>query len=444
MKDQVRNRFIRYVSANSLGMLGLSCYILADTYFIAARLGADGLTALNLAIPAYSVMSGIGLMIGVGAATRFAILSSRGEREEADLIFTIAVLLAVLFSLVFFSTGLLGDDRLAAALGASADIRPMTAVYMRTIYWFAPLFLLNNITIAFIRNDGKPNRAMAGMLSGSFFNIAMDYVMLYPLNLGMFGAAFATCMSPAVSLMVMSPHFWKKENTFHLAGWKRLRRIRLQQIGSIFSLGMASLINEISSAVVLIVFNLLILQMEGDIGVAAYGVVANLALVAVALFTGIAQGAQPLFSEAYGKGNPAMQRQLFGYSILCALGLGGLLTAVAWGFTGPLVELFNQQADLQLAAMAEQGLRLYFPGFLCAGVNIAAASFFSATERSGASFAVASVRGFFGILLFAVVLSRLFGMRGIWLSFGAAEAVTLCVAAGLMKKGKNTFDRKGF
>ncbi|MDO5350599.1 MAG: MATE family efflux transporter [Lachnospiraceae bacterium] len=434
MENQMRKRFIRYVSANIWGMLGLSCYILADTYFIAAKLGAEGLTALNLAIPAYSVMNGVGLMIGVGAATRFAILRSRHAEKEANQIFTTAFLLALLFSLVFFAAGMLGSDWLAGMLGASAGIRPMTAVYMRTMYWFAPLFLMNNLLIAFIRNDGRPSRAMAGMLSGSFFNIVMDYVMLFPLDLGMFGAAFATCMSPAVSLIVMSPHFWNKQNTFHFAGWNGLGAIRLRDLGSIFGLGMASLINEVSSAVVLIVFNLLILQMEGDIGVAAYGVVANLALVAVALFTGIAQGSQPLFSEAYGKGNRIEQKQLLHDSILCAMGIGGLLTAGAWLFTAPLVGLFNQQGDLRLAVMAEQGLRLYFPGFLCAGLNIVTASYFSATEQPGASLFVALLRGFFCILLFAVLLSSFLGMKGIWLSFGAAETVTLCAAVMLMRR----------
>lgn len=433
MEQSLRTTFIRYIVANIWGMLGLSCYILADTYFIAARLGATGLTALNLAIPAYSVMNGAGVMIGVGAATRFAILRSRGEKEKANQAVTAAFLLAAGFSVFFIGVGQMGSYWLAGVLGGSEEVRPMTALYMRVMYGFAPLFLVNNVLIALIRNDGRPDRAMAGMLCGSLFNIVMDYVLMFPLNLGIFGAAFATCMSPSVSMLVMSPHIWKRENSFHFAKWNGLTEEGLRDLGSIFSLGMASLINELSSAVVLIVFNLLILRMEGDIGVAAYGVVANLALVAVSLFTGIAQGGQPLFSQAYGKGNSWEQKRLLRYSVLCALGLGGFLTAGSWIAAAPLVRMFNQEANPQLAAMAEQGLRLYFPGFLFAGLNIVAASYFSATERPGASFLVASMRGFFCILLFAVLLSLLFGMKGIWLSFGAAEAVTLCAAVFLMK-----------
>ncbi|MDO5416269.1 MAG: MATE family efflux transporter [Lachnospiraceae bacterium] len=420
-------------------MLGLSCYILADTYFIAAKLGADGLTALNLAIPAYSVMHGIGLLIGVGGATRFAIMKSRGEGEKADQAFTLALAADGVLSLVFLAAGLSGSGFLAGLLGAEGRIHGLTAVYMKTLYLFAPLFLLNNTLIAFIRNDGRPGRAMAGMMCGSLFNIVMDYIFLYPLNLGMFGAAFATCASPAVSMAVMSPHFWKHQNTFHVSRNARpglsVRKV-LPQLGNMFSLGLSALINELSSAVVLIVFNLLILNMAGNIGVAAYGVVANLALVAFSLFNGVSQGGQPLFSEAYGTGMRADERRLFRYSVILSIAMGVLMAAGAWIFTGPLVALFNQEGNLQLAEMAHQGLRLYFIGFIWCGVNIVSAAYFSAVERPGASFVLSSMRGFFCILLFAAGLSALWGMNGIWLSFLAAEMTTCAAAVFFCMKGR--------
>lgn len=93
--------FVKYSSLNVLGMIGLSCYILADTFFVSKGLGANGLAALNLAIPIYSFINGIGLMLGMGGATKYSIFKSQKEKEDANCAFTITVLTAFLFSVVF-------------------------------------------------------------------------------------------------------------------------------------------------------------------------------------------------------------------------------------------------------------------------------------------------------------------------------------------------------
>ena len=89
----VRKSFVRYAVQGSLGMLALSCYILADTFFIAQGVGADGLTALNLALPVYSFVYGTGLMLGMGGAAQYSIHQSRGQQKKADGIFSMGLLL---------------------------------------------------------------------------------------------------------------------------------------------------------------------------------------------------------------------------------------------------------------------------------------------------------------------------------------------------------------
>ena len=100
-QNQIRSNFFRYTSQNMLGMMGLSCYILADTYFISQGLGADGLTALNLAIPFYNFIQGLGLMLGMGGATKFALLRGQGSENEAQRAFSRSAVLALLTSLIF-------------------------------------------------------------------------------------------------------------------------------------------------------------------------------------------------------------------------------------------------------------------------------------------------------------------------------------------------------
>lgn len=186
-------KFCRYVSANVMGMIALSCYILADTFFIANAIGADGLTALNIAIPVYNLINAAGLMTGVGGGTRYAILRAQGENESANRLFSGMVLLAA--------------APLAALLGADAVTLPLCSVYLRTILCFAPFFLLNSTLQAFVRNDGAPRLAMAGMLTSSLSNVVLDWVFMYPMGMGMFGAAIATCIAPILSLCVLATHF---------------------------------------------------------------------------------------------------------------------------------------------------------------------------------------------------------------------------------------------
>ena len=110
--DSVPVLFTRYVSLNVMGMIGLSCYILADTYFVSKALGASGLASLNLAISVYSIISATGLMFGIGGATRFAILKTQGEDEEASRVFTWTAVMGLITGLIFAALGLFFPERL--------------------------------------------------------------------------------------------------------------------------------------------------------------------------------------------------------------------------------------------------------------------------------------------------------------------------------------------
>ena len=166
----ILNYFIKYASLNVLGMIGLSCYILADTFFISKGLGADGLTALNLAIPVYSFIHGSGLMIGMGGGTRYSILKSQNRQKDMNQVFTNAAVAFLLPALFFFCAGLFFSAPLTHLLGANETVFEMTQTYLRVILFFAPAFMLNNLLLCFVRNDGAPQLSMLAMLMGSFSN----------------------------------------------------------------------------------------------------------------------------------------------------------------------------------------------------------------------------------------------------------------------------------
>lgn len=152
-------------------------------------------------------------MIGIGGASRFCILKSQKEDNKAQMIFATSVKLGFILGLVFVLIGIFGSGYIAKILGADRHTLPMAKTYINTIFTFAPFLLLNNILTAFVRNDGNPNLSMVAMLAGSFSNIILDYVFIFPLKMGMFGAAFATGLAPGTSIILLLLHFAKRKAT---------------------------------------------------------------------------------------------------------------------------------------------------------------------------------------------------------------------------------------
>ena len=153
-------KYLRFVSQSVLGMLGLSVYILADTFFIANFIGADGLASLNLALPIYGIINGTGLLIGIGGGVRYTLRHTRGD-ENADSVFTASLLMGAVLSFIYVLCGVFGAEHLARLLGASGTVLQPTTVYLKVCCLFSPFFILNNILTAFTRNDDAPGRGPA-------------------------------------------------------------------------------------------------------------------------------------------------------------------------------------------------------------------------------------------------------------------------------------------
>ena len=135
--------FCRYVVLNICGMIGLSCYILADTFFVSKGLGANGLTALNLAIPIYSFVHGSGLMLGMGGATKYSIYMWQGESKSANRIYTNTLYVMAIFAVIFMTVGIFFSGKLAMLLGADPEIFVMTKTYLRP--YMSPINYIINL-----------------------------------------------------------------------------------------------------------------------------------------------------------------------------------------------------------------------------------------------------------------------------------------------------------
>lgn len=426
-------QFVKYVSQNIFGLLGTSCYILADTYFIAQAAGTDGVTLLNLCLPIYNFIFAIGSMIGLGAATRYAILRAQGD-EKAQRYFSNAIFCACILAVPFVLAGIFCPDGLLRLMGGDAGIVALGENYARIFLLFTPFFMCNYVVASFVRNDGDPSLAMVATLSGSLFNVVFDYIFIFPMGLGLPGAALATAISPMLSIAICSTHFLKQSNT--VAFVRKAPSLRL--LAQSCQLGISGFVGELSSGVTTTVFNFLLLRLAGNVAVAAYGVVANFALVATAIFNGVAQGAQPLVSQCYGRNEMVGAKKLLLLGCGTALGLAAVLYGVVFGFTDSLVALFNSENSALMAEFAHSGMRLYFAGYFFAGCNIVAAGYLGAVDRPTEASITSLCRGMAAIVVCSLVLSALFGMAGVWAAFPASEAITFALTLYLLKRGERT------
>ncbi len=424
------HRFARYASLNVLGMVGISLYILADTFFIARGLGENGLVALNLAIPIFNFISGAGLMLGVGGSTKYVIARARSREDEAQAAFRGTMALAVGISVILMLAGLLFSRQITALLKADERVFEMTNIYLKMILLFTPAFVFEQIFVAFTRSDGAPGLSMAAVLSGSLFNILFDYLFIFPLHLGIFGAVLATVFSPVIGMIVLS--FRRKKAGFRLKNGT----LSGKTLWSIVTLGVPSMIAEVAAGVVMIVLNLLLLRVRGNVAVAAYGVIANIAIVVSALYNGVAQGTQPLMSDAYGRGEMDGARRYLRYALLTAAVFSVVIYGGMFAVAGPVAAVFNRESDPVMQTLAVRGIRLYFSGMFFIGVNTMICAFFTATERPVPAQAVSLMRGIAVVLPAAFLLSAVFGLDGIWITVPVSEGITALAAVILMRSKK--------
>lgn len=414
----MRRLFSKYVGLNIIGMIGLSCYILADTFFIAKALGAKGLAALNFAIVIYALMNGVALMVGVGGATVFSI--EKGGNKNRP--FMQSIILGTIFSLLFIIAGLFFSEDISYLLGADETTFEYTNIYIKTLLFFSPFYILNNIIIAFVRNDDSPQLSMYAMLTSSFSNIILDYIFMFVFSMGMFGAVLATSLSPIISLMILSIHFIRKKNSFTFCRCK----INMPVFGNIISLGFSSFVGELASSISLTAFNLVLVKFYGNTALAAYGIIVNVALVATSVFTGIAQGTQPLASSCFGRKENKNLSKILQYALITSFTVATIVYVLVYIFTKPVIGIFSNN-DNQLRQLAEGGMRLYFAGFFFSGVNIVVTAFFSAVSKSRTAMVISLLRSCVLPIPVVVFMSYVFKLSGVWLSYPIAEILVFII-----------------
>lgn len=420
LEGDIRTTFFQYLLPCIGSMLGNSLYILGDTIMVGQALGAPGLSAVNLSIPLLKAANSIGLIFGVGGATALSVSRGRGDYERGNKIFNLSIYMGVFLGAILTFISLFFTDQLVWMLGATDFSFEMTKTYLQLVMATSIPTVLSISLGIFIRNDGSANLPMVASLVSTLFNLVFDYILIFPMGLGIWGGALATALSPIVSIAILSLHFFRGKNELTFEKVK----IDFDIVKRIFSNGFPSALIEMSLGMVILVFNKVILSIEGDLGVSAYSIIANLSLVFISMFNGMGQAIQPIVSINYGAGkmDRVYEATRLGANTAFVSGLGFFILGNM--FPEVLASMFTSDKG-QLLSITAQGIKLYSLAFLVMGLNVIVTSFAQSKEDARTSTIISLLRGSIYPMLMVFFLSGLIGIDGVWLSTFIAEILTI-------------------
>ena len=422
-----RTLFFRFAVPQMIGLLFNSVYTIVDGVFIGHRLGREAMAAAAVAVPLIEILISVAIAAGSGAGVLIAARLGSGDKAGARRLFNTA---AWMLALAGGMTALLGNlflAPLARLLGATSGVLEPACAYLWFIVTFAPFQLFSFLLGGMARNDGRPKLAMTAMILGAGSNILLDYVFMYPLNMGIRGAALATALGPIFSVLLLLPHFLRKRGKLYFAPCPLLCRRWLSDAGGILVCGVPSFIMEFSIGIVTFLYNFAITRYGyGELGLAAYLIIGYLMLIIMTLFLGMAEGLQPVFSHfmATGERERGLATRRFSAGAFLGVGIVSCLlvfTCSRWFF------LAFAPGDRSLIAFAVSKSVPYFCGFFLTGFNILMISFWQATQETGRALTVSLLRSVILPPALLLVLPLLLGREALWVCQSAADAVTAAV-----------------
>lgn len=426
LEGKVSRVYFRYLIPTILGMLSQSLYCLVDVMVIGVGVGSDGLTALNLVMPIYTIFTAVGLLLGIGGATTMSIYLGQGNTQRVPSVFTLSILCNLLLGIGITLSSTFFAAPFARLLGSSEELLPLVLEYLVPVSAASWAFILSSSLQIFVRNDHNPRLAMAAVVAGNVLNIILDFWFVFGLGWGVFGASLATAISPIVTTLLLCLHFFTSNNTLRLTR----RFLNAGELIRILKNGSSAGLLELTSGFVIYLFNAVLLRVGGTLSVAVYAIISNIAYVCKGIYNGIAQAMQPLVSVNCGAGNLARMQNARRLSQLAAAVFSIAATALCLFFPEPIIAFFAGD-DRQLIAQSIPALQLYFASLLFTGANTMYLYYFQSSEKSGYATAICTARGIVLLVLGLMLLTPLLGVNGVWLTVLFAEGGTLLLSLGL-------------
>lgn len=427
-KEKITTLFFKYSIPSIAGMLFLGVNTFVDGFFVGHYIGVNALAGINIAMPFFSLMIAVGVVIGIGAQSVLGRRLGEGDRAAANDAFTTALALMAGVSSLLAVLAVGFHQQIAGLLGANEQLLPFSSVYIGCAGLFLPFLGLMFVLDYALKVMGKPVYSMQVLIVAVIGHMLLNVLFIARLQWGMFGAALAIGLSYTAAFLLAARPFIGKESLLRpFAG-----RWRNALAREIVANGSSEGLHEIGTGITTFLFNITLMRYAGEMGVAAFTAVSYLAFVGNNILIGLADGVGAIVSYNYGLGSVERVKKAFRLAASSAVVIGAGIFALLFFFAKEIILLFLDANNANVLNFAVYGARLYAMAFILSGLNIVASGYFTAVCRPKNAAAIAVSKGILWVGVCLVVLPAVWGINGIWLAVPVAELMTVILSMTLI------------
>ena len=425
--------FTKLLVPTIMGMAASALFTVVDGIFVGNGIGSDAMAAVNISAPIFMIITGVGLMFGMGGGILSSINLSQGKKKVANINFTQSVIALVFISLVMTLLLTIFPHKIATLFGSDEYLMDMVVEYL---FWFSISLPFTVLVVAlpfFIRLT-NPKISMWAMLAATVVNIILDYLFIFVFKWGLFGAAIATDIGEFVGAAIMIVYLFRHSIAIRFV-WLKLSvkslLLTLRNVSYMIKLGFSVFLSEITISVMIISGNYVFMDYMGADGVAAYSVICYLFPIIFMVFNATVQSAQPIISYNYGCGQMKRSDNALRLSMLFTLAFAFSIMLLFVCFTRSIVTLFIPDTASAAWGYAVAGLPLFATDYMFFGINIIIIGYYTSIERLRRAISLTVLRGILPVVFF-FTLPLLLDVNGIWLAVAAGDITTTVVIVILL------------
>ena len=415
-------------------MIFSSLYTVADGIVVSNFVGSLGLSAINIVYPLMNLTMAISLMFATGSNAIIAKKLGEGKPQEANAFMTLVTLVTMGIVTLIIAAVMAFDEQLYCLLGSDEELLPYCIEYGRIVIPGTFFMSLQFLFQTYLVTADRPKLSLALTILGGVINIVLDIILVGPLQMGVAGAAIASVTGQFVAGILPLFLFFNKKTLINITRPVWNGRQLLLSMGN----GSSEMVINLASAVTTVLFNLQMMALVGEKGVAAISAILYLDFIFVAAFLGFVSGIAPVISYNYGAGNRRNLHKLFVISLKVVGGLSLVMFVLSEVFNRQLAMVFASQ-DPVLADLMTAGFRIFAAKFLFTGFSIFASGFFTALNNGKISAFISLMRTFVLQVLALIGLPVILGIDGIWIALPLCEFAALGISAVLLVRGKKTY-----
>ena len=419
---------MRYAVPAIIAMTASSLYNMVDSIFIGQGVGAMAISGLAITFPLMNLSTAFGAGVGVGASSLLSVKLGQKDYGAAQNILGNTVMLNIITGISFSIISLLFLEPILMFFGASAQTLPYAKDYMEIILCGNVITHLYFGLNALQRAAGKPQLSMYMTIFTVILNAILDPIFIWPLGLGIRGAAYATVLSQLFALIWQVVMFSNKAEFIHFK--RGIYRLKSQLVKNIIGIGMSPFSMNVCACFVVIIINNSLVDHGGDMAVGAYGIINRIAFIFVMITIGVNQGMQPIAGYNYRAMKFDRMMRVLKYAVICGTCVTTVGFIVGQFFPEQCVRLFT--SDETLISLSVHAMRLTTVSFPIIGFQMVVANFFQSIGKAKVSVFLSLSRQLVFLIPMLLVLPTLYGVDGVWYSMPVADTISALVTAIIM------------